>query len=157
MTHLEARFSPRLEIGLDVPRVQIGDAHQEARSSEGPEFTKAKQLERGRVTQVNQRVHHIHLNSSWVWDRRPQNGFELENVLMTALMDHTITCMTSVNFGRHFWFSLSLYLETKMLNSLSHIWVFHSFSRQKVIAFLSTFSQTAVTNIYFGSYFICGI
>ncbi len=34
------------------------------------------------------------------------------------------------------------------------IWVFHSFSRRKVIAFLSTFSQTAVTNIYFGSYFI---
>lgn len=66
MTHLEARSSPRLEIGLDVPRVQISDAHQEARSSEGPEFTKAKQLERGRVTQVNQRVHHIHLNSCWV-------------------------------------------------------------------------------------------
>jgi len=52
LTHLEARSSPRLEIGLDVPRVQIGDAHQEARSSEGPEFAKAKQLERGRVTHV---------------------------------------------------------------------------------------------------------
>ncbi len=37
----------------------------------------------------------------------------------------------SVNFGRHFLFSLSLYLETKMLNSLSHIlviWVFWHFS-----------------------------
>ncbi len=43
-----------------------------------------------------------------------------------------------VNFGRHFWFSLSLYLETKMFNSLSHILVirvFHSFSRQKTVAF----------------------
>ncbi len=30
---------------------------------------------------------------------------------------------SSVNFGRHFLFSLSLYLETKMLNSLSHILV----------------------------------
>ncbi len=67
----------------------------------------------------------------------------------------------SVDFGRHFWFSLSLYLETKMFNSLlSHILVirhFHSFSRLKVIAFYSTFSQTAVTNIYFGRYFMCSI
>ncbi len=58
------------------------------------------------------------------------------------------SCVTAVNFGRHFWFSLSIYPETKMLNSLSHIlviWVFHSFS------------QTAVTKIYFGSYFICSI
>jgi len=34
----------------------------------------------------------------------------------------------SVNFGSHFWFSLSLYLQTKMLLSLSHIlviFVFH--------------------------------
>ncbi len=62
----------------------------------------------------------------------------------------------SFNFGRHFWFSLSLYLEMKMLNSLSHIlviWVFHSFSLVLVI----TFYQTAVTNIYFGSYFISSI
>ncbi len=29
----------------------------------------------------------------------------------------------SVNFGRHFCFSLSLYLMMKMLNSLSHILV----------------------------------
>ncbi len=28
---------------------------------------------------------------------------------------------SSVNFGRNFLFSLNLYLETKMLNSLSHI------------------------------------
>ncbi len=66
----------------------------------------------------------------------------------------------SVNFGRHFWFSLSLYLKKKMLNSFSHIlviWVFHGFSRRKVIAFLSTFSQTAVTKMYFGSYFISSI
>ncbi len=37
-----------------------------------------------------------------------------------------------------------------MLNSLSHIWVFHGFSRRKVIPFCQllviTFSQTAVTN-----------
>ncbi len=54
-----------------------------------------------------------------------------------------LTHLTSVNFGRHFLFSLSLYLEMKMLNSLSHIlviWVFHN---------LSSFSQTAVTKIYF--------
>ncbi len=74
----------------------------------------------------------------------------------------------SVNFGRHFWFSLSLYLEMKMLNSLSHIlviWVFHSFSLvlvdEKSLHFCQllviTFSQTAVTNIYFGSYFICSL
>ncbi len=74
-----------------------------------------------------------------------------------------LTHLTSVHFGRHFLFSLSLYLEMKMLNSLSHIlviWVFHSlssFSRQKVIAFLSTFSQTPVTKIYFGSYFIFSV
>ncbi len=55
---------------------------------------------------------------------------------------------SSVNFGRHFWFSLSLYLETKMLNSLSHIlviWVFHRFSLVLVdevsLHFLSTFSH----------------
>ncbi len=43
-----------------------------------------------------------------------------------------------------------------MLNSLSHILVIgviHSLV-EIVIAFLSTFSQTAVTNIYFGSYFV---
>ncbi len=55
-----------------------------------------------------------------------------------------------------------------MLNSLSHIlviWVFHSFSLvlvdEKSLHFCQllviTFSQTAVTNIYFGSYFICSI
>ncbi len=55
-----------------------------------------------------------------------------------------------------------------MLNSLSHIlviWVFHSFSLvlvdKKSLHFCQllviTFSQTAVTNIYFGSYFICSI
>ncbi len=53
----------------------------------------------------------------------------------------------------------------KMLNSLSHIlviWVFHSFSlvlvEEKSFRFCQllviTFSQTAVTNIYFDSYFI---
>ncbi len=55
-----------------------------------------------------------------------------------------------------------------MLNSLSHIlgiWVFHSFSLvlvdEKSLNFsqllVITFSQTTVTNIYFGSYFICSI
>ncbi len=52
-----------------------------------------------------------------------------------------------------------------MLNSLSHILVFHSFSLvlvdEKSLHFCQllviTFSQTAVTNIYFGSYFICSI
>ncbi len=53
-----------------------------------------------------------------------------------------ITCLyygaavlISGNFGRNFSFILSLYLETKMLNSLSHILVVHSFSRRKAIAF----------------------
>ncbi len=52
-----------------------------------------------------------------------------------------------------------------MLNSLSHIlviWVFHSFSLVLVDGkslhfcqlLVINFSQTAVTNIYFGSYFI---
>ncbi len=52
-----------------------------------------------------------------------------------------------------------------MLSSLSHIWVFHGFSLvlvdEKSLHFsqllVITFSQTAVTNIYFGSYFICSI
>ncbi len=55
-----------------------------------------------------------------------------------------------------------------MLNSLIHIlviWVFRSFSLvlvdEKSLHFCQllviTFSQTAVTNIYFGSYFICSI
>ncbi len=52
-----------------------------------------------------------------------------------------------------------------MLNSLLFIWVFHSFSQflvnEKSLHFLSilviTFSQTSITNIYFGSYFICSI
>ncbi len=55
-----------------------------------------------------------------------------------------------------------------MLNSLSHIlviWVFHSFSLvlvdEKSLLFCQllviTFSQTAVTNIYFGSYLICSL
>ncbi len=52
-----------------------------------------------------------------------------------------------------------------MLNSLSHIlviWVFHSFSLvlvdEKLLHFCQllviTFNQTAVTNIYFGSYLV---
>ncbi len=55
-----------------------------------------------------------------------------------------------------------------MLNCLSRIlviWVFHRFSLvlvdEKSLHFCQllviTFSQTAVTNIYFGSYFICSI
>ncbi len=78
-------------------------------------------------------------------------------------MRMTDTCIYhrySVNFGRQFWFSLSLYIETRMLNSLSHIlviWVFHSFSLVLVDEKSLHFSQTAVTNIYFCSYFICSI
>ncbi len=55
-----------------------------------------------------------------------------------------------------------------MLNSLSHIlviWVLHSFRLvlvdEKSMLFCQllviTFSQTAVTNIYFGTYFICSL
>ncbi len=55
-----------------------------------------------------------------------------------------------------------------MLNSLSHIlviWVFQSFSlvlvEEKSVHFCQllviTFILTAVTNIYFGSYFICSL
>ncbi len=80
-----------------------------------------------------------------------------------SLFPKKVKC--SFNFVRHFLFSLSLYLETKMLNSLSHILVFHSFSLVLVDekslhfcqVFVITFSQTAVTNIYFGSYFMCSI
>ncbi len=45
---------------------------------------------------------------------------------ISVRMDSFTECCLSVNFDRHFSFSLSLYLETKMLNS--HILVFHSFS-----------------------------
>ncbi len=67
----------------------------------------------------------------------------------------------SVNFGRHFWFSLSLYLEMKILNSLSHIlviWVFHSFSLvlvdEKSLQFLvklqlPTFISVAILYVVF--------
>ncbi len=47
-------------------------------------------------------------------------------VCISVRMDSFTECCLGVNFGRHF--SFSLYLETKMLNSLSHILVFHSFS-----------------------------
>ncbi len=53
----------------------------------------------------------------------------------------------SVNFVRHFWFSLSLYHEMKMLYSLSHIlviWVFHIFSLVLVDKNSLDFSQLLV-------------
>ncbi len=85
--------------------------------------------------------------------------------LHTMRSIHTACCRNGKSSMIVWHFEHSLYLETKMLNSLSHIlviWVFHSFSRRKVIAFFCQllvipFSQTAVTNIYFGSYFICSI
>ncbi len=88
--------------------------------------------------------------------------FEEYMCFVHTMKDNGVQC--SVNFDRHFLFNLSLYLETKMLNSLSHIlviWVFHSFSLvlvdEKLLHFCQllviTFNQTAVTNIYFGSYF----
>lgn len=44
--HLKASFSSRLQIWLDVSRIQICNAHQKPWSSEGPEFTEAKNLYR---------------------------------------------------------------------------------------------------------------
>lgn len=38
-SYLEASFSTRLQVRLDVPGVQVGYAHQKARPSEGPQFT----------------------------------------------------------------------------------------------------------------------
>lgn len=42
--HLEASFSSRLEVRFDVPWIQVSDAHQKPRSSEGPEFTETEHL-----------------------------------------------------------------------------------------------------------------
>ncbi len=39
---------------------------------------------------------------------------------VSSYMGFYLFIWSSVHFGRHFLFSLSLYLETKMLNSLSH-------------------------------------
>ncbi len=39
---------------------------------------------------------------------------------VSSYMGFYLFICSSVHFGRHFLFSLSLYLETKMLNSLSH-------------------------------------
>ncbi len=72
---------------------------------------------------------------------------------LTSNYDQTVLILAGI-----FLFSLSLYLEMKMLNSLSHIlvlWVFHSFSLVLVNEIslhfcqllVFTFSQTAVTNI----------
>ena len=44
-SHLEACFSSGLKVWLDVARVQVGDAHQEAGPREGPQFTETECLE----------------------------------------------------------------------------------------------------------------
>lgn len=40
--YLEASFGTRLQVRFNVTWVQVGDAHQEARPSESPQFTEAK-------------------------------------------------------------------------------------------------------------------
>lgn len=42
--HLKSCFSSRLQVRLNVPWVQICDAHQEARSSKSPEFAETEHL-----------------------------------------------------------------------------------------------------------------
>lgn len=44
--HLKASFSSRLQIRLDVPWIQVSNAHQKTWSSERPEFTEAEHLSR---------------------------------------------------------------------------------------------------------------
>ena len=51
--HLEACFSSGLEVWLDVARVQVGDAHQEARPGESPQFTETECLEGIQAKQGN--------------------------------------------------------------------------------------------------------
>lgn len=46
--HLETSFSSRLEVRLDVPWIQVSDAHQKPWSCEGPELTETEHL-RGRT------------------------------------------------------------------------------------------------------------
>ncbi len=112
--------------------------------------------------------HDIHNNQWFCLHRIWHDKSLIVNGNKVLFTQNTFLHLNSVNFGRHFWFSLSLYLETKMLNSLSHIlviWVFHSFSLvlvdKKSLHFCQllviTFSETAVTKIYFGSYFICSL
>lgn len=40
--HLEPRHRPALQVRLHIARVQVGDAHEEPRTSESPEFPKAE-------------------------------------------------------------------------------------------------------------------
>ena len=40
--YLEAGFSSRLQVGLDVTWVQVGYAHQKARPGEGPQLPEAE-------------------------------------------------------------------------------------------------------------------
>lgn len=47
--HLKASFSSRLQVRLDVPWIQIGNAHQKTWSSEGPEFTETEYLNKRTV------------------------------------------------------------------------------------------------------------
>lgn len=42
--YLEASFSSRLQVGLDVTWVQVGYAHQKARPSEGPQLPETEAL-----------------------------------------------------------------------------------------------------------------
>lgn len=42
--HLKASFSSRLQIRLDIPWIQVSNAHQKPWSSEGPEFPETEDL-----------------------------------------------------------------------------------------------------------------
>ena len=45
IAHLEAGFSSRLKVRLNVPWIQVSDTHQKPWSSEGPEFTETEDLD----------------------------------------------------------------------------------------------------------------
>lgn len=59
LDHLEASLSSRLEVRFDVPWIQVSDAHQKPRSSEGPEFTETEHLRRTKTAEFL--LHHKNL------------------------------------------------------------------------------------------------
>ena len=60
ISYLEAGFSPRLEVRLNVAGVQVGDAHQEARPAEGPQLAEAEaHLEGSRTRPAHYSIIHL--------------------------------------------------------------------------------------------------
>lgn len=62
LDHLEASLSSRLEVRFNVPWIQVSDAHQKPRSSEGPEFTETEHLKRTKTAEFL--LHHKNLQNS---------------------------------------------------------------------------------------------